>query len=118
DLADHLHPLTGVRVRSWSPDAGPADPGALVVVLLGPDPARHLDPDGLPAVLSGLRPGARTVLLCAWPVASLPYHRLLPPLVGARCQVREAVPVERSPVAGVECAVVAARVDALLPMRA
>jgi hypothetical protein len=116
DLADHLGPPDDLAVRAHHP--GPvaalvAGPDALVVVALGPAPDRHVDPADLAGIVDGLPVGTRIVLLCAWPVADLPYHRFLTPLVAGRCQVRAAVPVDRLP--GVGCAVVADRVDAVAP---
>ncbi|AEV88625.1 hypothetical protein ACWT_7614 [Actinoplanes sp. SE50] len=84
-------------------------PAALTVVFAGPASPFP----GVPA----LPPGGRLLLLLGWPIAELPYHLLLDPLVAAGCQVLQAVPVDRAHRHGVHCAVVAARVDRLAPLR-
>ena len=57
------------------------------------------------------------VLLLGWPVDELPYHVLVAPLVAAGCQVLQTVPLDGGARTGAHCAVVAARVDHLAPLR-
>ncbi|GIF06418.1 hypothetical protein [Actinoplanes siamensis] len=91
----------------------PFDPDALMIAFVGPDQP----PDGWSAALRGLPAGGRLLLLLGWPVADLPYHLVLDPLVGAGCQVLQAVPVDKANRHGVYCAVIAARVERLAPLR-
>ncbi|WP_328462413.1 hypothetical protein OHA21_35160 [Actinoplanes sp. NBC_00393] len=113
-LAGLLNGQDGIRRLPYDPDGTDAfDTDTLVVAFAGPD----LAADQLAATLRRLAPGGRVVLLLGWPVDELPYHVLLDPLVEAGCQVLQAVPVDRANRHGVHCAVVAARVERLAPLR-
>ncbi|HWS33623.1 MAG TPA: hypothetical protein VN408_12880 [Actinoplanes sp.] len=103
-----------IRRVSYDPDdTAMFDPGTLLVALAGPD----LDAGALAPALRRLPPGGWAVLLLGWPLDELPYHVLLEPLVDAKCQVLQAVPVDRANRHGVHGAVVAARVERLAPIR-
>lgn len=111
----------GVRRQVLGLDeAAELEPGPdhVVVALLGPDPEVHSDPGALAPVLGRLRPGAHAVLLLAWPIAELPYHLLLEPLVNGSCQVIEAVGLQRVDGQGPHCALVVRCVDAVTAPRA
>ncbi len=124
DLWPHLPVPEGATVRHRKrgvDDAGNLElgPGTLLVSLLGPSRTAHLDPDALAPVLRRLQPGVRSLLLLGWPIAELPYHRLLGPLVDGGCQVVEALPLDRlAAFGGVHGALVVECVDKLAPLRA
>jgi hypothetical protein len=86
--------------------------GTVLVAFPGPEST----PDLAPA-LRRLPVGGRVILLLGWPIEDLPYHTLLGPLVDASCQVLQVVPVDKPSRHGAHCAVVAARVDRLAPLR-
>ncbi|OKI45218.1 hypothetical protein [Micromonospora sp. CB01531] len=92
-------------------------PDRLLVGLLGPEPAVHLPPAEAAAALAGASAGTRGVLLLAWPVDELPVHLLVGPMVAARCQVVDAIPLGTAGIRGVSAAVVVQRVDRPLPQR-
>jgi hypothetical protein len=118
DLLGWLRPPAGVSHRRVEPaDAGKLDleDGGLVVGVLGPT---RLDPEALAPALGALPVGGTALLLLAWPVIDLPYHRLLGPLGGASCQVVDAIPLEGAAItAGVHAAVVVRRVERLTEPR-
>jgi hypothetical protein len=98
-------------------DAGKLDleDGGLVASVLGPT---QLDPEALAPALGALPVGGTVLLLLGWPVADLPYHRLLGPLGGASCQVVDTVPLEGAAVtAGLHAAVIVRRVERLTEPR-
>ncbi|GLW29554.1 hypothetical protein [Actinoplanes regularis] len=90
--------------------------GTLVVALLGPDPASHVDVATIAPALRELPVGGRALLLLGWPVPDLPYHQMLDELVAAGCQVLQVVPIDNSGNRA-HCAVLAARVDRVAPLR-
>lgn len=92
--------------------------GTTVVALLGPKPEALVDAEAIVPALRALPVGGRVVLLLGWPLPELPYHLLLAPLVDARCQVLQVVPVDRAHRYGAYAAVLAARVAQLAPPRA
>ena len=92
--------------------------GTVVLAFVGPPLLASAEPDNLAPVLRRLRPGARAILLIGWPIAELPYHRLLGPLVDARCQLTAVVPLDRPSVHGAHCALVIECVNKILPPRA
>lgn len=98
-------------------DATTFDTGTLLVAFVGPDPEAHVDAEALAVALGRLPVGGRVVVLIGWPIAELPYHVLLGPLVDAGCQVLQAVPLDKAARHGAHCAVVAARVSRLAPLR-
>jgi uncharacterized coiled-coil protein SlyX len=98
-------------------DTGTLDAKTLLIAFAGPDSDAHLSPEALSAALRRLAPDGRVLMLLGWPVEQLPYHVLLGPLVDAGCQVLQAVPVDKAVRHGVHCAVVAARVSRLAPLR-
>jgi FkbM family methyltransferase len=121
DLRRHLRIPESVRyVRCAVEDAEKVDPGpgALLLGLVGAVAATHTAPDALAPVLRRMRPGARALLLPAWPVEELPYHQLAGPLADARCQVVEAVLLEETSIREVRCALIVECVDRLAPLRA
>jgi hypothetical protein len=120
--ADALRALLPVpealRRLPYDPDETHAfDVRTLLVAFVGPDPEAHVAPEELAAAVRRLPPGGRMVALLGWPVEELPYHVLLGPLVDAGCQVLQAVPLDKAIRHGAYCAVVAARVSHLAPLR-
>lgn len=116
--ADLLQPPPGVRQAAYDPDdTATFDAGTTLVAFAGPKPETHIDPVALAPALSRLPVGGRIVVLLAWPIGELPYHTLLGPLVDAQCQVLQVVPLDKVARHGAHCAVVAARVDRLAPLR-
>jgi FkbM family methyltransferase len=121
DLRQHLRMPESIRhARRAVEDAERLSPGpgAMLLSLVGANPGAHTPPEALAPVLRRLTPGARALLLLGWPIEELPYHLLLGPLVDARCQVVEALAVERSSIREVHCALVVECVDRLAPRRA
>jgi hypothetical protein len=117
-VRDLLLPRDGVKSREWNADDGAAlDAGSLLTGFIGPDPEKHIAPEALVPALQRLPVGGRVVLLVAWPVADLPYHLLLGPLVDAQVQVLQVVPLDKVQRHGAHCAVIAARVERLAPLR-
>jgi len=119
ELSRHLKIPDDVRYERYEPaKAENLDIGAdgLLVCLVG-DAPKHTDTDALAPVLGALQPGARAILLLAWPIDELPYHRLLGPLVDNRCQVVETVPLDRVRNHGAHCALVVQRVTRLAEPR-
>jgi hypothetical protein len=98
-------------------DTAVFDAGTVLVAFAGPDPEAHVEPGALIPALHRLPVGGRVVVLLGWPIEELPYHTLLGPLVDAGCQILQAVPLDRASRHGAHCAVVAARVDRLAPLR-
>ena len=98
-------------------DTGTLDEKTLLVAFSGPDPETHVAPEALAAALRRLPPNGRVLVLLGWPVEELPYHVMLGPLVDAGCQVLQAVPLDKANRHGAHCAVVAARVSRLAPLR-
>lgn len=93
------------------------DTGTLLVAFLGPDPAAHVDAETVAPALRELPVGGRALLLLGWPVPALPYHRVLDELLAAGCQVLQVIPLDNASGNRPHCAVVAARVDRLAPLR-
>src|SRR5262245_25694234 len=83
-LPEHAHLEVQDLESAATLDLGP---GTAVVSLLGPNPDVHADPVALADVLGRLQPGARGILLLAWPVTDLPSNRLLDLLRGGYCQI-------------------------------
>jgi FkbM family methyltransferase len=111
DLEAELRLPEGVAYRKREADHQELGRGQLLLGLVGADAPFQTGPDALADLLRHLGPGARGVLLLAWPVEDLPYHRLLGPLVEGGCRVVEAWPVNRLSVRGVHAALVVERVD-------
>jgi hypothetical protein len=113
-----LQPPETVPVRPYDPDdtAG-FPPGTVLGAFAGPDPEAHVEPDVLAPALRRLPVGGRVVVLLGWPIEDLPFHTLLGPLGDAGCQVLQAVPLDKASRHGAHCAVIAARVDHLAPLR-
>ena len=102
--------LTGA-LRLTAEDAGEvtaAQPGDVVVLAVG-----DLETDTLMATLREVPQDVQTVLFLPCTPSTLPVGRVVDAVLGADLQVARAVPIERSKF-GV--AVVAMRVDGLLPM--
>lgn len=117
-VADLLQAPESMRRVAYDPDdTATFDTQTLLVAFAGPDPAAHVTAEALAAALRRLPVGGRVVVLLAWPVEELPYHVLLGPLVDAGCQVLQAVPLDKVSRHGAHCAVVAARVGRLAPVR-
>lgn len=91
--------------------------GTTLVAFAGPDPDAHVEPGALGPALHRLPLGGRVVVLFGWPIEDLPYHALLGSLVDADCQVLQVMPLDKAARHGWHCAVVAARVDKLAPLR-
>ncbi|WDZ87816.1 hypothetical protein [Micromonospora cathayae] len=118
-LRRHLRAPEEVAYRRADLDApdGPLGAGVLALALTGPNPPGHTDPSALVPLLGRLAPGARLLLLLGWPVAAIPYHRLLDPLGAARCQVVTAAPLDRVAIRGVHAALVVERVTSVTTPR-
>ena len=101
------------RLSPGDTPAEPLQPGDLVVAAVGPD---RTEPDDLAPALGALPPGGRLLLFSSWPVAELPYHRLLDPLGAASLQVTDAVPLSQSR-RGHHVALLATRVTEPVPPR-
>jgi hypothetical protein len=115
DLVAHLAIPDSVRHDRSTLDAvtgDTADAGTVLLAAVGPG---LTEPDDLAAALAVLPVGARVLLMCGWPVAELPYHRLLGPLGAGECQVTAAVPLQHGRRHGFPLAVLATRVKELLP---
>jgi uncharacterized coiled-coil protein SlyX len=93
------------------------DAGTVVVAFLGPNPATHIDAATVAPALQELPLGGRALLLLGWPVADLPYHGVLDELINAGCQVLQVIPLDNAVGHRAHCAVLAARVDRLAPLR-
>src|SRR5688572_14246129 len=105
--------------------ADPADvsgavftPDTLLVCLVGPQEGTHTPPAGLSPALRALPAGAKALILVGWPPEDFPYQLLLGPLADGGCQVTDVAPVEPSGTQGVYLALIAERVDELLPRSA
>ena len=91
--------------------------GTTLVAFAGPDPDNHVEPGSLGPVLHRVPLGGRVIVLFGWPIEGLPYHALLGPLVDAEFQVLQVMPLDKAARHGWHCAVIAARVDKLAPLR-
>ncbi len=121
NLARSLGLPDGLRhIRSTPDEASQRElgPHTLLIAVVGPTAPAQVDPDALAPVLRRFSPGARAILLMGWPIPELPYHRLLGPLADARCQVTQAVPLDRSRMPVAHCALVVECVDKLAPVGA
>jgi hypothetical protein len=98
-------------------DTSAFDSGTTLVAFAGPDPDAHVDPGTLGPALHRLPLGGRVIVLFGWPIEDLPYHALLGPLVDADFQVLQVMPLDKAVRHGWHCAVIAARVDKLAPLR-
>lgn len=137
-LIEELLPLAGdtgviveigaVRELLGAPDDVAAQPydqdgtevfpaGTVLVAFAGPDPEAHVAPEVLAPALRRLPVGGRVLVLLGWPIEDLPFHTLLGPLGETGCQVLQAVPLDKVKRHGAHCAVVAARVEHLAPLR-
>ncbi|MFE9201837.1 hypothetical protein [Micromonospora sp. NPDC007230] len=115
ELSRHLRLSEGVRhVRCTGQEVGrlPWPDRRLLVALVGEEGPRT-GPDELCEALAAAPVGTPALLLLGWPVAELPAHRLLDPLVAAGCQVITAVPLDRVAGHGAYAALVLRRVDRL-----
>ena len=108
----------------YSP-ADPADltdtaftPDTLLLCLVGPQEGMHTPVADLSQALRALPTGAKVLMLAGWTLEAFPDHLVLGPLVDGRCQVIDAVPVDLSGRYGMHVALLAERVDELLPPRA
>lgn len=106
-----------VTHRGYDAEADKLDGDTVVVAFIGPNPEKQVDAEVLTPALRDLPVGGRAVLLLGWPTAEVPYHRLLDVLVDAGCQVLQIVPLDKIARHGAYCAVLAARVDRLAPLR-
>jgi len=75
-----------------SPD--PVSPGTVVLTLLGPDPRAHGDPGNAGKAIARLQPGARAMVLFAWPAGEVPYERILDELTDHACQALQVSPLD------------------------
>lgn len=115
-LREPLRAPDGVAYRSYAA-GGKLDAATLVVASVGPESALHVEAAAIAPALRDLPVGGRAVLLLGWPVPDLPYHQVLDELIAAGCQVLQVIPLDNAAKQQVYCAVVAARVDRLLPLR-
>ncbi|GAA3336040.1 hypothetical protein GCM10020358_06700 [Amorphoplanes nipponensis] len=116
-LRELLRAPAASAYRAYVPDGEKMDAGTVVVAFLGPKPEAHIDAETVAPALRELPVGGRALLLLGWPVPELPYHRLLDELVTAGLQVLQVVPLDKVSRHGAHCAVLAARVDRLAPLR-
>ncbi len=86
---------------------------SVVLVMAGPDPDLHGDPDAATTILGRLGPSGRAVLLLAWGPVELPYRRLLPALAANGCQVRRIAGLDPS---DIPSAAIVERVTGLVPL--
>ncbi len=112
DLRRHLMP-PGEMPYSTDVSGTAVTADTLLVCLVGPQaPAGALIP-----VLRDLPVGAKVLMLAGWTTAEIPFPQVLGPLAEGRCQVTDAVPVDRSRRHGLRVALFAERVDELQPPR-
>ncbi|MFE4576394.1 hypothetical protein [Streptomyces chartreusis] len=109
-LEPYLHLPPGVDLRD--DDERPVAEGELALLSYGPHAGPHGGEDALRAVLARMRPGARGLIVFGHGGSELPYHRLLDDLVGHRCQVLRAAPLDY---VHLHAGAVIARTDELLP---
>lgn len=117
DLREALRLPADVAYARRAVEGLETGPETVVLSLVGPDPGAHSSVDALSEALRGGRTGARALVLLGWPMLELPYHLLLGPLVDASWQAVAAVPLDRMPVPDVESALLAERVERLVPLR-
>jgi FkbM family methyltransferase len=105
--------------------ADPADvtgtaftPDTLLLCLIGPREGMHTAVGDLAPALRALPTGAKVLILAGWRPETFPSHLVLGPLSDARFQVTDAVPVDLSSRHGLHVALLAERVDELLPPHA
>ena len=115
-LQQQLRAPESVTYRPYAPGEK-LDTGTVVVAFLGPNPASHVDTEAVAPALQDLPVGGRALLLLGWPLLDLPYHQVLDVLGTAGCQVLQAIPLDNASGHRAHCAVVAARVDQLAPLR-
>lgn len=116
DLRRHLMPPRDMPYTTAVPaDAAALTADTLLVCLVGPQEGTHTPVADLAPVLGALPVGAPVLILTGWTPETLPAGSLLEPLVEGRCQLTAAVPVERSRRHGLRTALLARRVDTLLP---
>ncbi|WP_328476486.1 FkbM family methyltransferase [Actinoplanes sp. NBC_00393] len=84
-------------------------PGSLLIALVSDETSE------LSAVLRQMKPGARALLLTAWPAAEPLPRGLLGPLADSCCQVAAALLIDEASRLGVHYALVVERVDVHLP---
>ncbi|OJF09470.1 hypothetical protein [Couchioplanes caeruleus] len=116
-LKELLRAPASSAYRKYVPGGEKMDPDTVVVAFVGPRPETHVDAETVAPALRELPVGGRALLLLGWAVPDLPYHRLLDELVTAGCQVLQVVPLDKVSRHGAHCAVLAARVDRLAPLR-
>ncbi|MGW5466760.1 hypothetical protein [Streptomyces chartreusis] len=109
-LEPYLHLPPGVDLRD--DHERPVAEGELALLSYGPHAGPHGGEDALRAVLARMRPGARGLIVFGYGGSELPYHRLLDDLVGHRCQVLRAAPLDY---VHLHAGAVIARTDELLP---
>ncbi len=93
DLRPYLHLPDDVDLIRDHGD-GDIGPGALALVVLGPDRRLHGEETDLRRALRRLQPGAHALIALGYPSAELPYHRMLDDLVAARSQVLAAASLD------------------------
>ena len=101
-----------------------ADPADLTGTVLTADtlllcvvgPQEGSSADGLSPALRALPIGAKVLMLVGWTLEDLPDRLVLGPLVDGRCRVTDVVPVETAGSYSVHLALLAERVDELVPL--
>jgi len=115
-LQEQLRAPEAAAYRPYAPGEK-MDAGTVVVAFVGPNPTAHIDAETVAPALQELPVGGRALLLLGWPVSDLPYHHVLDKLVTAGCQVLQVIPLDHAAGDRAHCAVLAARVDRLAPLR-
>jgi hypothetical protein len=115
-LQEQLRAPEEATYRPYAPGEK-MDAGTVVVAFVGPNPKAHIAPETVAPALQELPVGGRALLMLGWPVPDLPYQRVLDELITAGCQVLQVIPLDHAVGDRAHCAVLAARVDRIAPLR-
>jgi hypothetical protein len=115
-LREQLRAPEEAAYRPYAPGEK-LDADTLLVGFVGPREGTQVEAEAIAPALRDLPVGGRAMILLGWPLLDLPYHQVLEELVTAGCQVLQVIPIDNAAGQGAHCAVVAARVDRLIPLR-
>jgi hypothetical protein len=115
-LREWLRAPAETPYRAYAPGEK-MDAGTVVVSFVGPKESTQVEAEAVAPALRELPVGGRAMVVLGWPVPDLPYHQVLEELVTAGFQVLQVIPIDNAAGQGAHCAVVAARVDRLIPLR-